>query len=104
MNVFTVYVPQAAGSLRLWARSWKQNGYTPKLITPREVREHGGIKHAVRKRGGGIFVIPGAFNICHRRGKPSVKKHGSRGWEAAAIVRFSLDAPESLILSAINAS
>lgn len=102
MNVFTLYTAAQAPALRLWARSWKKNGYTPKLITAREVIEYRGIRRTIRKRGGGIFVVPGAFNVSHRRGKPSVRKFGARGWQKAAVVLFPAGTEERTILGVLN--
>lgn len=87
MNVFTLYSEPHARGLRLWVRSWQQHGYRPQLISRRELVGTT-IKRVVRRRGGGIVVKPGAFNLGHRRGKPVCKGYGTRGWKTASVVIF----------------
>jgi hypothetical protein len=101
MNVFTHYSEPHAKNLRLWMRSWQQNGYCPQLISRREL-ESATIKKVIRQRGGGILVRPGAFNLGHKRGKPVCKSFGACGWETAKVVIFSPSIAEDLILECLN--
>ena len=102
MNVFSLYCSAYAKHLRLWIRSWRQNGYTPKLITLRELENGNTLKSVVRRRGGGVLVSGGTFNISHRRGKVKKKAYGTAGWESAPVVVFPADVSESVILECLN--
>ncbi len=97
MNVFTLYSEQYAKNLRLWVRSWQEQGYKPQLISLREL-EGSTIKKVMRRRGGGILVRPGAINLGHTRGKPTCVKFGSRGWKAAKVVIFEPHTSEDVLL------
>lgn len=100
MNVFTVYSPDRAPSLRLWVRSWQTQGYTPRLVGAREAETP--IKRVMRRRGGGIFVEPGVFNLGHRRGPVKVRKYGTRGWHKSKAVFFPTETPEEVILKCLQ--
>jgi hypothetical protein len=101
MNVFTLYSEPHARNLRLWIRSWQQRGYRPQLISVREL-DGATIKRVVRRRGGGLFVKPGAFNLGHKRGKPTCKNFGTHGWQRAAVVIFPPEVSEDTLAEFIN--
>lgn len=101
MKVFTLYSAAYARNLRLWAESWENNGYTPQLISLRELMGRT-IKQVVRRRGGGLVVRPGDFNVSLRRGKPVKRRHGAPGWRKASVVNFTPDVDEKTILECLG--
>jgi hypothetical protein len=101
MKVFTTYSEPHAKNLRLWMRSWQKFGYEPQLIATRELKGST-LRAVVRKRGRGLLVRPGAFNLGHRRGKPTVKHYGTRGWNAAKVVIFEPSTSEEFLSTLIS--
>lgn len=101
MNVFTLYSEPYARNLRLWIRSWQENGYRPQLISLREL-ENSTIKKVIRKRGGGILVRPGAVNLGHKRGKPVCKRFGTRGWKTAPVVIFEPHTSQDVLMEFLS--
>ena len=101
MNVFTLYSEPFAKNLRLWIRSWSEQGYRPQLISSRET-DGSTIKKIIRKRGGGILVFPGAINRGHTRGKPVCRRVGSRGWKKATVVIFEPGTSEDVLLEFLS--
>jgi hypothetical protein len=103
MNVFTLYSEPHARNLRLWVRSWQQHGYRPQLIASREL-DGATIKSVVRRRGGGIVVKPGAFNLGHKRGKPVCRSFGSRGSKKATVIIFEPCVSATVLMEFLNAT
>jgi hypothetical protein len=101
MNVFTLYSEPHARNLRLWVRSWQENGYRPQLISLREL-EGATIKQVVRRRGGGVVVRPGAVNLGHKRGKPVCKKFGAQGWKTAKVLIFGPETSADVLLNFLS--
>lgn len=87
MKVFTLYSSAFANSLRLWIKNWESKGFEPKLISLREL-EDSTLKQIVRRRGGGILVRLGSFNLSHKRGRVKFARYGARGWQKAPVVVF----------------
>lgn len=90
MKVYTVFKPQFAGLLRLWAMSWERRGWKTRILTPRDIQKHGSVKRAA---GDHLFVPPTAINFSFRppRRKPRrvrLGKFGARHWEDLPVVLF----------------
>lgn len=51
-KVFAVYEPEHAHRIREWVGHWEAEGWTPQLISQRELREAGSIRKAIKKRAG----------------------------------------------------
>jgi hypothetical protein len=62
-KVFAPYIPELSHLVRLWSRSWEAQGWTPQLISEREVYVAGSIRRALRKRKGRILVSLATINL-----------------------------------------
>lgn len=90
-TVFARYQPAAAGIVRVWKESWEKRGWTPRLLSAREIKEAGTKAQAIRRRGGGRLVSLGAINFSFQapqRIAPRVVAHKSPGWQTASVVLF----------------
>jgi hypothetical protein len=115
-NVFTVYDERHLDRLRIWARSWSAQGWTPRLLTARDLgsddrprSKSKAIEAAIRKKGGGFYFEDTIINYGWRPGaKPAkVRTYNTRGWMDAALIRFPEDATENFIINcglSINAA
>jgi len=52
MKVFALYVPELSGLVRVWVRSWKKRGWSPRLVTHRDLKKYGSFLKAVKAKGG----------------------------------------------------
>ena len=104
-DVFVVYNEAHIDRLRVWARSWRANGWMPRLLTHRDLGSSPTprkIEKAIKAKGGGLFFDDTVINFSYVRGKsrPSpVRTYGKRGWEKADLVRFPEDSTEDFILA-----
>ena len=73
--------------LRVWVRSWKNRGWTPRLIFKGSV-----------KPGRSLKLTPYVINFSHRRGPRRIVSHGNKGWREAALVLFPVGTTEDFIL------
>lgn len=102
MRVFQVFAPFSARSVALvkaWAESWTAYGWTPRLLSAREIREAGSRARAVEARGGGFLVDGLTFNYGLRPGsrKTAIVGQGRRGWRGSKLVRFPEGSTEDQI-------
>ena len=104
-DVFIVYDEAHIDRLRIWARSWRANGWTPRILTRRDLGDKPTarkVEQIIKAKGGGFLQSDSVINFSYVRGKsrPSpVRTYGKRGWETADLVRFPSDATEDLILN-----
>ena len=91
MKVFAVFAEPLAEIVKLWARSWAARGWTPQLLSHKEIEIHGSPRAAARARGGGFLSTLLVLNFSYpARRRPRVRtvKWGSPGWQTAPLVRF----------------
>ncbi len=91
MKIFAVFSERKAGLVRIWARSWSDRGWAPRLISPKEVNVHGSVKAAVHARGGGLLGDIQVINVSYpvrRRPVRRVVWFGRTGWRSARLLRF----------------
>jgi hypothetical protein len=94
MKVFTVFRPEQAKLLQVWARSWAANGWTTRLLLPRD----GSPGRAAK---GGKIVPPTLINYSLRpRHLWRHKKFGAKGWESADLVLFPPDSTDETVIAA----
>lgn len=74
--------------LRVWVRSWKNRGWTPRLVF------NGATKH-----GRSLKVTPYVINFSHRKGSCRIVQHGKQGWKEADLVRFPDGTTEDFVLN-----
>lgn len=90
VKVFTLFDPATAGLLRVWARSWANRGWTPRLLTARDVKRHTPQEVAEKRRG--VFVPPGVINFHFKKNPmPFTRAFKETGWEGAALVKFETE-------------
>ena len=91
MKVFAVFAESLAGVVKIWSRSWAARGWTPQLISHKEIEAHGSPRAAAKARGGGflshLFVINFSYPA-RRRPRVRTVKQGAPGWTEAPLVRF----------------
>ena len=100
MKVFSVFSERKAGLIKVWAQSWEARGWTPQLISERELETEGSVRAAIRARGGGVLadVLVVNFEYPARRRPPRrVVGFGKPGWKMARLVRFPAGATEEQI-------
>lgn len=101
MKVFAVFSERKAGLVKVWADSWESRGWTPQLLSAREIEIHGSPRAAARARGGGLVgdirVINFAYPV-RRRPRRRIVWFGKPGWQTAALVRFRSDCSGSQVL------
>lgn len=103
MKIFAVYTPAVSHLVGIWLQSWTQHGWEPRLITEREVLEHGSVNAAVKHRLGRIHTDCTVINFdfdCPR-GYPRRLRAvawGSPSWDKARLVRFPENISEEGIL------
>lgn len=93
-KVFTIYRPEQVKLLQVWARSWRANGWTPRLILPRD--------GSPAKASAGGRLIPSTL-INFSLGPRSLwrsKRHGAKGWEISDLVLFPEDATAETVIKA----
>jgi hypothetical protein len=74
--------------LRVWVRSWKNRGWTPRLIF-----------NGTAKQGRSLKLSPYVINFSYKRGPRRIVDHGKSGWREASLVRFPAGTPEDFVLS-----
>lgn len=88
MKVFTDYSEDSAHMLRVWVRSWKNRGWTPRLVFSDSV-----------KHGRSLKLTPFVINFSHRPGgKRRISDYGKRGWLLSPLVRFPAGSTEDTVL------
>ena len=97
MKVFAAYSREKVGIVRVWAESWAARGWSPRLISPKEIREFGSPRKAAEARGGGILTDLLTINFAGRRHPLKSRRFGRPGWEDAPLVRFTPGTDESSI-------
>lgn len=101
MKVFAVFSGKKAGMVKIWARSWAAHGWTPRLLSEKEVRLAGTPRAAARARGGGLLADLGVINFGYpvrNRPRRRVIRWASTGWTDALLVRFPEGTTEERIL------
>jgi len=93
MKVFALYRPELAEFIPAWIKSWTAHGWTPQIITEREVKIYGGAKQALKARGGRLLIGLNVINFSYRCPKKYPKKldicEACRpGWETAPLLKF----------------
>lgn len=101
-KVFALYSPAKARLVRIWQRSWADNGWKPRLLAPKEADEAGSPQSAIRQRGGGIFVDLSSINFSAKsnsRGPRTCAAYNKPGWLEAQVVNFPDNYGEDDILA-----
>ena len=101
-QVFAPFDESKVGILRLWVDSWAARGWSPRLLSPNEIRDAGGsAKKAVARRAGNALLLDlGVINFSHNcSSRLRVVAAGRRGWKAATLVRFPAGATPDDILN-----
>jgi len=91
VKVFAAYSEQRAPLVRVWMESWSSRGWTPQLLSAKELVEHGSLRRAVEARGGGVLADVLVINFSYpTRRQPLLRavRFGRAGWERAPLVRF----------------
>ena len=100
MKIFAVFSGCKAGLVKVWAESWEARGWTPQLLSEREVKAHGSAGKAAKVRGGGLLGDLRVINFSYpvrKRPRRRVVWFGSPGWETARLVRFVSDTTEQQV-------
>ena len=100
MRVFAVFSERKAGLVGIWAHSWEARGWTPRLISEREVEACGSVRAALRARGGGLLSDLQVINYSYpvrKRPRRRIVRVGLPGWLTARLVRFSPDDTEARV-------
>lgn len=102
MRILAVYRAVDAGLIRLWERSWRARGWTPGLLSPKEV-ESCSARAAAATRRASLVCNARTINFSYRvpRARPvriKYKKFGTAGWQSADVVQFPAGMTEADIL------
>ena len=100
MKVFAAYDGGKTPLVRVWSRAWESRGWTPQLLSEKEISEFGSVRKAARRRGGGMLtdLLVINFSFCPEGRTQSPVRHGHPGWEKAGLVQFSAQATEEEIM------
>lgn len=97
MKVFAVFSERKAGLIKVWSRSWEAHGWTPQLISSKELAVMGSVRAAARARGGGLLADLQVINFDYpsrKRPRRRILAYGCPGWEKARLVQFPSEATE----------
>ena len=100
-RVFAVFESSKVALVRVWIDSWAARGWSPQLISPREIEEAGSVPQALRRRArGGAVTDLLAINFSGRpRDSLRAVRLGRRGWQSAPVVRFPAGTSEADVFS-----
>jgi hypothetical protein len=93
VKVFTRYEEKHAALIVLWARGWRNQGWTPRLDVHSKGKFHPPVKTLVP-----VNVMN--FGLHRPRSRPRRLKwtqHGHPGWEKAPLVLFPDSNPDTIL-------
>jgi len=98
--IFALFEASKIPLVRIWVDSWQARGWSPALISPREVEEAGSFRKAVAHRRGNAMSDLSEINFSGSpRGPLRSVRFGKKGWLTAPLVRFPTGTTEAEIYS-----